>query len=207
MHQLEPLEPPIPVVLPRLVDLHLYDTEAAITGFMELVSMSSPLHNVIIDFRSASATTALSLANAIKKILALYYKCHGPDYPRIADHLAVSVDSGQRSLVFNAGSRSTSGSRPISNLELRFGGVENVLAGEICLLFPLDHVVEFTVIGLNLLRGRYHEIFGKMGGLLHLRLDKMDPGPVMGALGVDDRVEGVHDEAAETLLDCLHTYS
>ena len=187
MPQVEPLEPLIPVVLPRLVDLKLYGTEAVIAGFMDLISTSSPLHNVIIDFGSASTTAAPALADAVRKFLALYYECQGLDYPRMADRLTVSLDSGPRGLlVINTASHSTSASHPSSDLELRFGGADKILAGEICLLFPLDQVVEFSAIGLHLLRPRYREIYGKMESLLHLRLDKMDPGPVMGALCMDD---------------------
>jgi len=208
MPQIEPSEPFIPVVLPRLVDLRLHGTEAIIAGCMDIVSMSSPLHNVFIDFESTSTTTVPALANTVKKILASYYECQELDYPRMADHLTVSLDSKQKSLVFNAVSRSTSASHPSSNLELRFSGTDKTLAGEICLLFPLDHVVEFAAIGLRLLRARYCEIFRKMEALLHLRLDKMDPGLVMGALSVDDQTERVYNKAAaETLLVYLRVCS
>ena len=207
MPQGEPSEPHIPVVLPRLDDLRLYGTEADIAGCVDLISMSSPLHNVIIDFISVSTATVPPLVNAAKKILALYYESQGLDYPRMANHLTVSFNSGKKSLVFNAVSRSTSASHPSSNLELRFGGADKTLAGEICLLFPLDHVVEFAATGLYLLRARCHEMFGKMEGLLHLQLDKMDLGPVMGALCAGDQIEGVCGKAAETLLGYLCAYS
>ena len=201
MPLVEPPEPSVPIVLPRLIDLQLYGTEAIIAGFVDLVSMSSPLHNFLIDFGSVSTP---ALAGAVQKILVLYYECQGLDYPHTAGHLTVSLDSGKKSLVFNAGSPSASASHPTSNLELRFGGVDNALAGEICLLFPLDHVLEFTAIGLRLARDTFREMVEKMGGLLHLRLDKVDLGPVMGALGVGDPREGVHKEAVDTILNCLH---
>ena len=206
MPQVEPSEPPAPVVLPQLVDLRLCGTEAMISGFMDLLSMSSPLHSVIIDFRSATTMTVSALTNVVKKILPSYYEQQGLDYPRTADHLTIS-DSRKKSLVFDAGSRSTSVSHPASNLKLQFSGVDKSLVGEIWLLFPLDRVLEFTAIGLRLARVKYREILEKMEGLLHLRLNKMDPGPVMGALGFGDQIEGVHKVAAETMLDYLHTDS
>ena len=207
MPWIKPSEALIPVVLPGLVDLQLYGTEAVIAGFADLLSTSSPLHGVIIDFKSDFTTTVLALANAVERILTLYYGRQGLDYPHMADHLTISSDSGQRSLRFNTMSRSTSASHPTSNLELQFGGADDMLVEKICLLFPLDRVVGFTAIGLSLLRDRYHEIFKKMEALLHLRLDKMDPGPVMDALGFCDRIEGVHDETVETLSNYLHTHS
>ena len=41
----------VPIVLPCLVDLRLCGKDGAINGFMDLISMSSPLHNIIINFQ------------------------------------------------------------------------------------------------------------------------------------------------------------
>ena len=48
----------VPVVLPRLVDLKLHGTDEAIEEFIDIISMSSPLHNVTIDFEYNDSSLA-----------------------------------------------------------------------------------------------------------------------------------------------------
>ena len=183
MPLVEPSGPSVPVAPPRLVDLRLYGTEVMISGIMGLVGMTSPLYNVIIHFESTSSSSISNLTNTVKEIIASYYECQGPDHPRRANHLAISNSEG-RYLTFNVGSRSTSKSHPASNLELRFDGVDNMLAERICLLFPLGDILEFTAAGLDLTRSRYRRILQMMRSLEHLRLDHLDIGPVLGALNL-----------------------
>jgi len=182
--QVKPSGPSVPVFLPRLVDLRLYGPEAVITGFIGLVSMSSPLHNVTIHFESTPTSSIPALAGTVKKILTPYYKCQGLEYPRKVNNLTISKFGG-RSLVFNVGSHSTPASRPTANLELQFNKVDNVLAQKICLLFPLDDVFEFALVGLDLPRSGCRKILQKMDGLSHLRLSGLDIGPVLGTLNFD----------------------
>ena len=198
MPQVEPSQPLVPVILPRLVDLRLYGTAVIVAGFADLVDASSPLHNVVVDLESASTRGTLPPINAIKKILVLSYGCQELDYPRMAHHLTISSNSDKKSLVFNTKSLSTSAPYPASNFELRLNSVGSELAGEICLLFPLDHVREFATICVPLSKGNCRGIFKKMEDLLHLRIDNVELGPVMGALCVGDQLEGVHKEAEET---------
>jgi len=115
--QAKPSGPSIPVAPPQLVDLRLYGAEATIAGFMDLVSMSSPLHNITIHFESTRTSIIPALASTIKKILTPYYKNQGPDYPRKANSLTISKSEG-KFLAFNVGSRSTSASSPTFNLKL-----------------------------------------------------------------------------------------
>jgi len=206
MPRVEPLEPFIPVVLPRLVDLQLYGSEAIVVGFVDLIGMSSPLRNVIISLDSTHATRALTLPTTVKRILMSYYECRGRNRHRKAEYLTISSTPEENTLAFNAGSYPTLPSYRTYNLELRFDKVDDALVEEICLLFPLDNIDDFTAIGLDLQSDRYYGMFRKMEGLLHLRLDKLDVGPVLDALSCDPPGEGAHIEATETALDYLHAH-
>jgi len=180
----------VPIVLPRLVDLQLDGTAATIAGFLALISMSSPLHNVTLHFEFIRAPSIPTLVSIVKKILAPYYKRQGVDYPRKASHLTIS-NLEENFLAFNVESRSTSASHPTSNLELRFNKMDNTLAEKICLLFPLGDVLEFAAVGLDLPRSGYRELFQRMVGLSCLRLDGLDIGPVLGELGFAHELRGV----------------
>ena len=206
MPQVDPSEPPAPVILPQLVDLRLYGNAAIIAGFMVLLDMSSPLHNVVIDLEPTSTTTS-GLTNAVKKILVLYYECQGLDFPRTADHLTVPSRPQKKTLVFNVESRPTSASDPTYSFELRLGGVDDTLGREICPLFPLDHVREFSVTGLSFSRSEWRGMFEKMEGLVHLQLDKVNLGPAMGALGSGDELKGVYKESADAISNSSNAYS
>ena len=116
----------------------------------------------------------------------------------MAHHLTVSSDSQKQLLVFNTKPHSTSASRSTSSFELRLGAVNRSLAGNLCLLFPLNHVHTFAAIGLHLYRGMWCDLLGKMEGLFHLWLDDMDIGPAMGALGVGNELKCTYSKATET---------
>jgi hypothetical protein len=189
----ESLEVPVPFILPQLVNLRLCGVEATIVGLIDLVGMPSPLHNVVIHFLCSSEQTVPVLASIVGEIVMAYYGCQGLDYPRKASHLTVSSDPWGSALVFNVEHHSTSPSRPTSQLMLQFNRTDDELAEKTSLLFPLIHVREFTAVGLNLPTARWCRILQEMEGLLHLRLDHLDIGPVLGALNFDD--QGVHNEA------------
>ena len=82
-----------PVVLPRLVYLRLCGAETVIAGLMGLISMSSPLHNVIIRFKLTYSPSEWTLTDAVKKILTSYYECQGLDYPCEVNCLTISSNS------------------------------------------------------------------------------------------------------------------
>ena len=55
--------------------------------------------------------------------------------------------------------------------------------------FPPKRVSEFAAVELNLFADSWRGMLGEMGVLLHLQLDSLNVGPVLGLLGYDD--EGV----------------
>ena len=174
---LPPVEGPgtlVPVILPRLVDLRLYGLEAVVVGFLDLVSMSSPLHSVIIRLKFAYAPRPQALVGTAEKILSPYYECQGLEYPRGVERLTVST-SLKGGLEFCAGSRSTPVPYPISNLNLQFcsHGMEKELIRRVVPLFPLKDVLEFTAVGLSFSTDDWRWIFRDMENLLHLRLDQV----------------------------------
>jgi len=184
----------VPVVLPRLVDLKLSGPDEVIEGFIDLISMFSPLHDVTIDFGYGSGPSLAARVNTTKKLLTAYYGCKGLEYPRKATHLTVSSPySWQEDLTINAKFRSTSVSHPIYNLELHFSGMMNAQAQKIIPLFPLNHVREYSVGRLDLSMDDWRRTFRKMKGLLHLQSGDMDIGPMLNALDLVD--EGVHRAA------------
>ena len=202
--QVESSGPSAPFVLPRLADLQLDGTMAMIAGFMDLVGTSSPLHNIIINFEFTRAPSVSRLAGIVKKILTSYYECQGLDCPRKADQLTIVSDSADGYVVFKAKSESTSASHSESDLRLRFSKAGATLVEKICLVFPLDDVREFNVVGLDLPRIKYRRILRKMGDLSHLWLDHLDLGPVLGALSFDHKLEGKHEKFQEPTLG--HSY-
>ena len=185
---------PVPVLLPQLVDLRLYGTEAAIAGFIDFVNMSSPLRNVVIGFQY-SYSLLPALTKTIKKVLRAYYECQGLEYPRKANDLTVSSSLLENDLSFDAASPSAPAPRPTSNLQLQFVGMVPAFAGEIVSLFPLKHVHKFAVVRTDLGTEGYRKILQKMKGLSLLRLDGVYFGPVFDALTPNDG--GVYRELAE----------
>jgi len=174
----------VPVFLPQLVDLRLYGKDPVIMGFVELVDMSSPLHNVVIYFKSTNARTA-ARASAVKQILTTYYECQRLEYPRKVDCLAVSPSSLGHDHIFNVGSCFTPPSRQVSDLRFLFDGAGNALAEQVISLFPLEDIREFTAEGLEFVTSSWRLILGKMEGLLHLQMTCLDIAPVLDALGFD----------------------
>jgi len=182
----------VPVFLPQLADLKLCGKDAIIVGFMELVDMSSPLHNIAINFECTNTPTAARV-NAVKQTLTTYYECQRLEYPRKFDQLAVSPRRFIHDLIFNVGSCFTPPSRQVSNLRFRFDGAGNELAEQVIPLFPLKDIREFTAEGLKFATSSWRLILGKMEGLLHLQVTWLDIGPVLDALDFDGG--GMYGEA------------
>ena len=136
----------VPIVLPQLVDLRLRGTAVIVAGFVDLVSMASPLHNFIIDFQHVYGLVVSPFTDTSKKIIKAYYECPGLDLPRTANRLSVSSDLPGNSLALDAGSCST----PASSLKLQFRGIGIASVGKIIPIFPSKHLHEFTVDGLAL---------------------------------------------------------
>ena len=127
---------PVPFVLPRLVDLRLYGATETISGFIDFIGMSSPLHDVVVHFDYAPGLPIPALSRSLEKIIVAYYDYRGPNYARKIDTLTISSLSCNRHLAFSTSSRSPQ----TSNLELQFpwmGGhrCEEVLEGTFG-LFP-----------------------------------------------------------------------
>jgi hypothetical protein len=165
----------VPVVLPHLIDLKLCSTDEAIEGFVDLVGMSSPLHNVIIDVEHNHASDVRAPANAAKKILTAYYGCEGLKQPCKVTHLTVSSSyQFQDRLIIRAKTRSTSTFHPIYNLELKFHGMEGALAQMIIPLFPSRHIRDYAIERLDIITNDWCVVLRRMDGLLRLRLDSVD---------------------------------
>ena len=189
----------VPVTLTRLEILRLHGGEAAILGFIDLIGMSSPLHDVVIRFGHNPKLTLPGLTNTLRKILTAYYGCQGLDYPRKVNHFTVSYNCEKGCLVYSARSHSAPVSNLKSNLRLQFAGKDvlggNAMVEETFPLFPLNDVREFAAEGLAI-HGGYRMIFQKMKDLSHLRLDNMDLLVALAALNSGSR--GVSDMVTKT---------
>ena len=203
----EPSVPLVPLILPQLVDLRLRGLEWGVTGVMDIIGVSSPLRNIAILIQGTPDDDPETFVNMTRKILAVYYGCPGQGHPCTSDYLRISLcspghnpldiwsPSPQYDLAFDTGPCSTLLPHPTSNLELRINGVGEEdayqLAGDVLTFFQVDHIQEFTAMGLNIPMGVYRAMFRKMKNLLHLRLDNLvDIGPLSGALGCGNR--GAH---------------
>ena len=179
--------PPASFILPRLVHLRLYGAVATISGFIDLLGMSSPLHNVVIRFVFPLLSSLSALAATVKKILAAYCSGQGLNHPRKINHLTVAQNSNEDLLVFDALSRSA----PESNLRLQFhrtGAPKgDAVVKETFTFFPLNDVREFSVEGPAICADRYHGLFQEMKDLCYLQLSKQDILPVLWALSPDDQ--------------------
>jgi len=179
--------PLVPLFLPRLVNLRLYGTDAAILGFIDLIDMSSPLYNVVLRFSRIPASSSWDLANIAKKILTGYYECQGLNPPRKVNHLTISYNPKNRHLAFSTRSHSA----PKSNLRLQFNMLDVLgwynMVGRTFPLFPLSDLREFAAEGLVDFEDQYRTMFEKMKDLSHLRLDRLDAKEVLGALSLGDR--------------------
>ena len=182
MLQVESSEAPVPFVPPRLVNLKLHGIAECISEFINLIDMSSPLHNVIFHFHYPYDQNVPALIGAVKKILAVYYECGGLCHPRKANRITISSSSTGNldPLVFAVQSHSGPASTPRPILELQFGRTDEV-SETILPLFPLNDVQEFTAEGLELSSNGYYTVLREMKNLLHLRLSKLQVGPVLDA--------------------------
>ena len=184
--QAESPEAPVPCVLPRLADLKLHSTPGRILGLINLIGMSSPLHNVVLHFRYPRDPTVPALVDAVKKILAAYYECKGLDHSRKADCLTVELRSRGLCdpLTFVARSHSPPTSNPQPILKLQFSDSDKL--SELLSLFPLDDVQEFTADGLKFSSDEYCTVLQRMKGLLHLSLTELDFRPVLEVINSYD---------------------
>ena len=186
-----PSSPSIPIVLPRLANLRLYGMDAAILGLIDLIGMSSPLHDVVIRFGHNPDLTVPALTGTMMKILVAYYDSQGLDRPRRINRLTTSYNSEKDYLVFDARSHPAPTSNLKSNLRLQFDGAGALSGDEIVEetfpLFPLEDVREFSAEGLAICQVGYHGIFQRMRDLSHLRLDRLDIRPVLCALSSGNR--------------------
>ena len=181
----EPSNASDPLILPRLATLRLYGTEAAISGFIDIIGVSSPLHNVAIRFERDPEPTIGALVDSAEKILKAYYGHRGLDYRKI-NRPDISYSSEESYTVFDIRSHSVPTPDLKSDLEIRFDE-SNILARDKLMdgafhILLLDDVQEFAAEGLVIYRGEYRQIFGKMKDCLHLRLDNLDIHPVLEAL-------------------------
>jgi len=157
---------PVSFTLPRLVNLRLYGTKGAIIGLIDLIGMSSPLHDVVIHVDYTPDFTVPALAGTMEKIVVPYYNCKGVNYHRKIDSLTISSRMDELYLTFDAKSHST----PTSNLEVQFLWVGQLgcrkVVDAIFDLLPSNDVQELTVEGFPITR----RMLQKMNKLSHLRL-------------------------------------
>ena len=172
----------VPVPLLHLVELRLCGTDGAINGFIDLVSMSSPLHNVIIEFKRNNIPSVAAHADTAKKFLTAYYGCKRLEHPRKATHLTISSPFQDGVFIDAKCCRSTFASHPIYSLNLRFFGMQSALAQKIIPLFPLEYVRGYTIDGLDLFTEDWCRALRRMRRLSYLVLDSVDIGPALNAL-------------------------
>ena len=201
--QAESREAPVPLVLPQLADLSLCSTSSCILGIINLIDMSSPLHNVVLHFHYPSNHDIPVLVSATKEILAAYYECEGLGHPRKANYLSVVLPRriDQDHLVITARSCSAPTPSPQPTLELRFDRTDHPL--DVLQLFPLIDTQEFIAEGLDLSPTGYHTILQKMGGVSRLELSRLKIGPVLAALKPSNW--GTSKRATGTLLWITYT--
>jgi hypothetical protein len=183
----------VPVLLPHLVDLRLCGASETIKGLIDLISMSSPLHNVTIDFQYDYPRSVTTPATTTKKLLSVYYGCEGLEHLRKVTHLTFSSATKTHQII-SAKSQSTTVSHPTYNFQLHFHVMRSEPAQEIIHLFPMEHVREYDAEELDLVTDYWCETLRRMGGLLHLRLHSMAIEPVLAALYLNG--EGAYREAA-----------
>ena len=144
----------------------------------------SPLHNVALHLRHIYVPTVPTLTSAVKQMLTAYYKSPGLKCPREVDHLAISL---RNEMVVDATSFPTAPCSSTHNLRLQSVEAVNLLVAEILPPLPLGHTRMFAATELALVENDWRAVLQKVEGLSHLQLDSLDIGPVMGALGLDDR--------------------
>ena len=183
--------PLVPLILPRLAILRLYGSEAAILGLVDLINMSSPLHNVVIGFKQSPKPTVADLAGAVQKILVAYYECQGLKFPREIHHFTILYDPEVECLVFRARSRPGLTPDLSSSLKLQFQDTDELVGDAVVKetfpLFPLNSVRKFTVEGPDIYGNRYRGMLQKMKDLSYLQLNKQDISLVLQALHPGDQ--------------------
>ena len=188
MPRVDPPGAPAPPALSWLVDLTLCGTAGRISGFLNLIDMSSPLYNVVLRSRAIPNQTFATLVDAMRKPLAAYYRCGKQDRPRNAGHLMVeSRRWGERvSLIIDyksAKSSSALASAPLPTLRLElqeFWAKDDY--SQLFYLFPLKSVQTFTADGLFFSSKQYCMVLQKMDCLLHLHLAELDFEQVLPAM-------------------------
>ena len=202
-----PPEAPVPCAFLRLVDLTLRGTAECISGFLNLIDMSSPLYNVVLRFRHPFSQPVMALVDAMRKPLMAYYTCAEQDRPCNAGDLTVeSRGWGRRvPLVFDyktAKSRSAPASTPPPTLRLEFWGIDDPFY--LFRLFPSRSVQTFTVNGLFFSSKRYCAVLQKMECLVHLHLSALD---VEQALPAIDHNPGAPRTGTKTQLRIARSYT
>jgi hypothetical protein len=181
---------PVHFALPRLATLRLYGEEAAILGLLDLIGMSSPLHNVVVRFSRPSHPNPSALARTVEKILVSYYAFQEPNHSRKTSHITISCNPEKRHITFSTRSRRLPTSNIRSDLKFRFNVIceqdMNALVMEMFPLFPLDDVRGFALEGSVISGEVCTEMFRKMQNLVHLRLDDLDLWLALEALSPSD---------------------
>ena len=179
----------VPFTLPRLVTLRLFGFWSAISDFIDLIGLSSPLHDVVIHFCRDPTSTVPSLTETAKKIIVGYYECRGLNYPRKVNCFTISynLDGEQDDLILKARSHSAPTPNPSSNLELQFDGMSEhggeVIVKKAFPLFPLGDVREFVGKGPPIYARQHNlQMFREMIHLSHLRLERQNIFPALLAL-------------------------
>ena len=205
MPRVDPPGTPVPPALSRLVDLTLCGTAGCISGFLNLINMSSPLYNVVLRFRATLGQPFMALVDAMRKPLEAYYTSGEQDRPRNAGHLTVGSSRwGQRApLVFDCESfksRSAPVSAPMPTLRLELWGVNDPF--QLFYLFPLKSVQTFTAEGSFFSSKRFCAVLQEMDCLVHLHLAALDIGQVLPAM---DHNPGASKTGAKAQRRIAHT--
>ena len=205
MPRVDPPGVPAPPALSQLVDLTLSGTAGRISGFLNLVDMSSPLYNVVLRFRATLGQPFTALVDAMRKPLEAYYTCGEQDRPRNAGHLTVGSSRWGRHapLVFDcesSKSRSAPVSAPLLTLRLELWGVDDPF--QLFYLFPLKSVQTFTAEGSFFSSKRFCAVLREMDCLVHLHLAALDIEQVLAAM---DHNSGASTTGAKVQRRIAHT--
>lgn len=181
-----------PVLLPHLVDLRLRGTNEVIDGFLGLVCMSSPLHKISIHFQHHYIQHTAPFVNTTQKFLTAYYGSKEPERRRKVSHLAVLSHAG----TISAKDDST---HPTYSFEVKFqDSRDDFFFQKVIPLFPLSHVYDCTVAGLDLSMNSWRGILLRMESLSHLQLRSMNTESVLYALNSNDG--GAFKESIPTIV-------
>ena len=161
---------PVSFILPRLVNLRLYGAKGAIIGLVDLIGMSSPLHDIAIHVDYTPDFTIPALVSTMEKIVVPYYNGQRVKHSRKINNLTISSRMNDLYLTFEAKSHSA----PPSNLVVQFLWVGELGCGKVVDgtfdLLPSNDVQELTIEGFPITR----KMLQKMNKLSHLRLCNQD---------------------------------